>query len=195
MLAKFRPYRFTPRTSIYKNKTNSFKHMAAVDLNDDVRSIAGSSAGSVCQSIVVAPPTCLKEFKAPAPRPSTTPRVALKQTPLTEEVYTAALQRIVERDYFPELPYLRAKQAFDEAIQTRDPQRIRAAHAELRRCSKTPSGRKIGTPARRMSTDRLTAPGTPGSFTTDHDGRESVGASMESDDIEDDPVEDLVSYH
>jgi hypothetical protein len=162
--------------------------MSVVDANDDSRSVAGS----VCRSVVIAPPTCLKEFKAPAPRPSSTPRVALKQTPLPEEMYTSALQRIVERDYFPELPYLRAKQALDDAIQTRDPQRIRVAYAELRRCAKTPSGRKISTPARRMSTDRLTAPGTPGSFTTDHDGRESVVA-MDADDVEEDPVEDLVS--
>ena len=157
-------------------------------------SVAGSDdARSVTGSVVIAQPTCLKEFKAPIPRPSSTPRVALKQTPLTEDVYTAALQRIVERDYFPELPYLRAKQALDDAIQSRDPQRIRVAYADLRRCSRTPTGRKIGTPSRRMSTDRLTAPGTPGSFSVDNDGRDSVSGIMDTnEEVEEDPVEDLV---
>ena len=156
-------------------------------------SVAGDDSQSVVGSVVVAPPTCLKEFKAPRPLPSSTPRVALKQTPLAEDVYTAALQRIVERDYFPELPYLRAKQALDDAIQTRDPQRIRVAYAELRKCSRTPTGRKLGTPSRRMSTDRLTVPGTPGSFSTDHDGPESVSVAMDSEEVDEDPVEDLVS--
>ncbi len=149
-----------------------------------------------CTDLVPMPaqPTCLKEFKAPVPRPSMVPRVALRQKPLAEDVYTSALQRIVERDYFPELPYLRAKQALEDAIQTRDPQRIRVAYAELRRCSKTPSGRKLVTPSRAMSTGRMATPGTPGSsFSADPESRENVSVT-EPEEEDDDVVDNLVCY-
>ena len=144
--------------------------------------------------VAVSQPTCLKEFKAPAPRPSSTPRVALRQTPLAEEVYTAGIQRIIERDYFPELPYLRAKQGLDDAIKTRDPQRIKVAYSELRRCSRTPTGRKIATPAR-IITGRSATPGTPNSlFSADDASQDHVSVIVEDDEPQTDAIEELVSY-
>ena len=139
-------------------------------------------------------PVSLKEFKAPKPRPSTVARTALRQTPLDEDTYTAALQRIVERDYFPELPFLRAKQALEDALHTRDPQQIRAAYSQLRKCSRTPTtGRKLATPGRRVSTGRMMTPGTPGSyFSADNDGRDSVSNFADDEEVEEDQVEKLI---
>ena len=45
------------------------------------------------------------------------------------------LRRIVERDYFPELPYLRAKHELDEAVRSRDPNRVREAQSKLRKAA------------------------------------------------------------
>jgi len=109
-------------------------------------------------------------FKKPVP-PG--PRTALRQKALDEDVYTSSLKAIIERDYFPELPYLRAKQELDDALQSRDPARIKDAYANLRRCAITPSGRYLSTPKRGLGasatstplgeTGRMSAPGTPAS--------------------------------
>lgn len=123
-------------------------------------------------------------FKKPVP-PG--PRTALRQKALDEDVYTSSLKAIIERDYFPELPYLRAKQELDDAMQSRDPVRIKEAYANLRKCAMTPSGRYLSTPKRGLGasasstpqggTGRVSAPGTPGNR-----GRSSTPMGFDGDD-------------
>jgi len=98
-------------------------------------------------------------FKKPLPR-GPGARTALKQKALDEDTYTSAIQTIIERDYFPELPYLRAKQAYEDAVSSRDPVRIREAEAHLKKCAQTPLGTSIATPGR-FSTGRASVSATP----------------------------------
>lgn len=98
-------------------------------------------------------------FKKPLPR-GPGPRVALRQKALDEDTYTSSIQTIIERDFFPELPYLRAKQDFEDAVASRDPVRIREAEKHLRKCALTPLGTSIATPGR-FSSGRDSANPTP----------------------------------
>ena len=104
-------------------------------------------------------------FKKPLPR-GPGPRLALRQKSLDEDTYTSSLQTIIERDFFPELPYLRAKQDFEDAVASRDPARIREAEKHLRKCAQTPLGTSIATPGRfstgRDSRNPTPRPGTAG---------------------------------
>ena len=86
------------------------------------------------------------------------PRLALRQKALDEDTYNESLKTIIERDFFPEVPFLRARQELDEAMRSRDPQRIHEAHANFRRCARTPGGGSLRTP-RPGSTPSV--PGTP----------------------------------
>lgn len=86
------------------------------------------------------------------------PRLALRQKALDEDTYNDSLKTIIERDFFPEVPFLRARQELDEAMRSRDPQRIHEAHANFRRCARTPGGGSLRTP-RPGSTPSV--PGTP----------------------------------
>lgn len=87
------------------------------------------------------------------------PRLALHQKALEEDTYNDALKSIIERDFFPEVPFLRARQELDEATKSRDPQRIQEALANFRRCAMTPGGGSLRTP--RVGSTRSSVPGTP----------------------------------
>ena len=84
------------------------------------------------------------------------PRYALKQKTLDEDTYQDAVKAIIERDFFPEVPFIRAREELEHAMQSRDPLRISEAHANFRRCAATPGGRSMRTPRHGHS-----APGTP----------------------------------
>lgn len=80
---------------------------------------------------------------------------------LDEDSYVEAIEAIVERDFFPDLPRLQDRLEWLEAIRTADPELIRAAQARImaRRAGRKGSS-GAGTPSRGGSTPSTTA-GTP----------------------------------
>lgn len=88
-------------------------------------------------------------------------------TVLDEDTYIAAIERIVERDFFPDIPKLRDRLDWLEAVRSGDPVQIRDAQLKIlerrRSSGKTPnfaaSDGKIRTPASTF----LNSP-TPGDF-------------------------------
>uniref|UniRef100_A0A0G4FJB8 Uncharacterized protein n=1 Tax=Chromera velia CCMP2878 TaxID=1169474 RepID=A0A0G4FJB8_9ALVE len=129
----------------------------------------------------------------PYPRTRAPPRV------MYEEDYVGMLDEIIERDYFPDLPRLRAFNDFAEASRKKDTAKMLEAQARLLIAS-TPAGTEKGTPARSASSAVqgqgevsdaggesrvLAVPGTSGSRVTLVDGREvSVKKSMRLDDFQ-----------
>jgi protein DGCR14 len=87
------------------------------------------------------------------------PRFAIQQKALEEDTYNDSLKTIIERDFFPEVPFLRARQELDEAMKSRDPVRMQEAQANFRRCAMTPGGGSLHTP--RVGGNRSSVPGTP----------------------------------
>ncbi|PRW50786.1 DGCR14 [Chlorella sorokiniana] len=78
--------------------------------------------------LVAAPPAGAQQLIAAMPPPPPRPPKR-KEVVLDEDEYTATLEAIIERDFFPELPKLESKIAWLQAVRSGDPEQIR--HAQL----------------------------------------------------------------
>eukprot|EP00897_Mesotaenium_endlicherianum_P001530 jgi/Mesen1/1404/ME000130S00494 len=83
------------------------------------------------------------------PPPAKKPR---KQIILDEDAYVTAIERIVERDFFPDIPKLQNRLEWLEAVRSRDPEKIRDAQMRIiqRRAQRARDGATpslAGTPA------------------------------------------------
>ncbi|KAF7140084.1 hypothetical protein RHSIM_Rhsim06G0173900 [Rhododendron simsii] len=79
--------------------------------------------------------------------PNKTPKT--QPSVLDEDTYVAAIEKIIERDFFPDIPKLRDRLDWLEAVRSRDPVQIRDAQLKIleRRQGKAPpEGNKIRTP-------------------------------------------------
>ncbi|KAM5580431.1 hypothetical protein ABKV19_009936 [Rosa sericea] len=90
-------------------------------------------------------PSAVSDYTLQTPKSSTAvaapknPRAAYPKV-LDEDTFVAELERIIERDFFPDLAKLRDRHDWLEAIKTRDPVRIRDAQLQIieRRGNKVP---------------------------------------------------------
>ncbi|GAA0168649.1 hypothetical protein LIER_23319 [Lithospermum erythrorhizon] len=74
------------------------------------------------------------------PNPTSLPKK--QSTVLDEDTYVAAIEKIIERDFFPDIPKLRDRLDWLEAVRSRDPLQIRDAQLKIlerRRAIKKPS--------------------------------------------------------
>lgn len=89
---------------------------------------------STSQSLVPIQPASIP--KAPVPQPKK------KQEILDEDAYVQSLQKIIERDYFPELPKLRKQLAWMEAEHSNDFKRMKELQREISKEERKNSGRE-----------------------------------------------------
>jgi hypothetical protein len=66
------------------------------------------------------PGSAERQLMPPPPAPPRSARKRAAQTVLPEDDYVDAMARIVERDFFPELPRLRLKHAYYTALEQND---------------------------------------------------------------------------
>ncbi|CAO2814249.1 unnamed protein product [Amaranthus hypochondriacus] len=84
--------------------------------------------------------------------PSSSQQNSHKKSPkvLDEDSYVAAIEKIIERDFFPDIPKLRDRLDWLEAVKTRDPVQIRDAQLKIlerhRGSNLNPNEGKIKTP-------------------------------------------------
>lgn len=74
----------------------------------------------------------------------------ISQIPLDEDTYVAAIEKIIERDFFPDIPKLRNRLEWLEAVRSGDPVIIRDAQINIvrrRREKAREDGERDGTPA------------------------------------------------
>ncbi|KAG9145464.1 hypothetical protein Leryth_021454 [Lithospermum erythrorhizon] len=74
------------------------------------------------------------------PNPTSLPKK--QSTVLDEDTYVAAIEKIIERDFFPDIPKLRDRLDWLEAVRSHDPLQIRDAQLKIlerRRAIKKPS--------------------------------------------------------
>ena len=89
----------------------------------------------------------------PAPRPARAPRV------LDEDEWTARLDAIITRDYFPDVPALRNKLEWLEAANSGDPERVLEAQRHIqRRLRDAARGAVLDTPSLANLTSAATGP-------------------------------------
>lgn len=73
----------------------------------------------------------ISESASPNPVPQNQNPRKRSSTVLDEDTYVAAIEKIVERDYFPDLPKLRDRLDWLEAVRTGDPIQIRDAQLKI----------------------------------------------------------------
>ncbi|KAL6137025.1 hypothetical protein ACLB2K_062320 [Fragaria x ananassa] len=84
-------------------------------------------------------PSAISDYTLQTPTPSSSSAAAAPKNPrsaaypkvLDEDTYVAVIERIIERDFFPDLAKLRDRHDWLEAVKTRDPVRIRDAQLQI----------------------------------------------------------------
>ncbi|PSS16096.1 hypothetical protein CEY00_Acc13595 [Actinidia chinensis var. chinensis] len=71
------------------------------------------------------PPKSIENPNTPSTNPKNQPAV------LDEDAYVAAIEKIIERDFFPDIPKLRDRLVWLEAVRSRDPVQIRDAQLKI----------------------------------------------------------------
>ncbi|XP_069678993.1 splicing factor ESS-2 homolog [Periplaneta americana] len=81
----------------------------------------------------------LQVFKKP-PEPHSVPKIRLKKV-LDEDTYIQEMGRIIQRDFFPDLEKLRAQNAYLEAVERNDVEKLREIYAKYSSGKRPPTER------------------------------------------------------
>lgn len=75
--------------------------------------------------------TLTQDSPSPNPNPNPNPRKRKGPSVLDEDSYVAAIEKIIERDFFPDIPKLRDRLDWLEAVRSADPVLIRDAQLKI----------------------------------------------------------------
>jgi len=120
----------------------------------DASGVLSSARPARVGAMVDASAASARAMPPPAPRPA-----RKRAEVLDEDEWTARLEGIITRDYFPDIPKLKDKLEWLEATRSGDPARVRAAQANIQRRQRE----RLGTPGGALSTPSLGGSGGTGS--------------------------------